>query len=117
VQWYEAVKRTQGSVETTSFGQLDNILDYGVYKISVTKSTKTVDDLVAVKLETKEKVLKTMYTLNELRDLESKLVLICGSKADARAKVDFYINVSVYTLICAPLVHNNIDWEWQTTIL
>ena len=58
-----------------------------------------------MKLNTpKDKVLKTFYNLDELRDLESKLVLITGSKAENRTEVDHYLNVSSL-LIYYPTYH------------
>lgn len=46
-----------------------------------------------------KKLLKTSYSLDDLRDLESKLVLITGSKAENRGEVDQFLNVRyMYTL-------------------
>ena len=88
------MKETQGSVETTSYGQMTNILKYGTYRVGFKKNAQTVHDLITVTLTQRyQKLIKTRYTLDELRDLESKLVLICGNKADARAEVDHYLNV------------------------
>ena len=103
LQWYQAVKETQGDVETTSYGQMGNILKYGRYRVGAppSKSPETVHDLISMKLNVKGKTLHKMsYSLDELRDLESKLVLICGNKADARAEVDHYLNVSLIS--CCP---------------
>ncbi len=38
---------------------------------------------------------KSRYSLDELRDLESKLVLITGTKAEHRHQVDQYLDVSL----------------------
>ena len=92
------MKETQGSVEVTSYGQMRNILRYGIYQIGVASQSKlpqSIHEVIFVKLNTpKDKVLKTFYSLDELRDLESKLVLITGSKAENRTEVDHYLNVS-----------------------
>lgn len=99
IEWYKSVKETQGSVETTSYGQMDNILKYGIYRVGFRKNSLTVHDLVSVTLKCKNKgdvLFKQHYSLEELRDLESKLVLICGDKAENRAEVDHYLNVSTY---------------------
>ena len=91
------MKETQGSVEVTSYGQMRNILKYGLYQIGVTiqsKSVSTIHDLISLKLIVRDKKLsKTSYNLDDLRDLESKLVLITGSKAENRTEVDYYLNV------------------------
>ena len=61
-----------------------------------------INDLISVKLIADDKQLgKTSYSVDDLRDLESKLVLITGSKAENRTEVDQYLDVSrnVYTSI------------------
>ena len=92
------MKETQGSVEVTSYGQMRNILRYGIYQIGVASQSKlpqNIHDVIFVKLNPRDKLLtKTSYNLDELRDLESKLVLITGSKAANRKEVDHYLNVS-----------------------
>ena len=91
------MKDTQGSVEVTSYGQMRNILKYGRYQVGVTIQSKpvhTIHDLISLKLIVRDKQLsKTSYNLDDLRDLESKLVLITGSKAENRTEVDHYLNV------------------------
>ncbi len=82
-------------METTSFGQMTNILKYGSYRVGFRKNAQTVHDLISVTLDQRcQKLVKAKYILDELRDLESKLVLICGNMADNRAEVDHYLNVS-----------------------
>ena len=79
-------------METTSYGQMSNILKYGIYEIGFKKN---VHGLISVSLSRHcQNLVKWKYTLDELRDLESKLVLICGNKAENRAEVDHYLNVS-----------------------
>ena len=93
------MKDTQGSVEVTSYGQMRNILQYGRYQVGTTVQSKPVHgihDLISLKLILRDKkVSKTLYNLDDLRDLESKLVLITGSKAENRTEVDHYLNVSI----------------------
>ena len=96
LEWYKSVKETQGSVEVTSIGQLNNIQKYGCYTISSgDKLFQTIYDIIEMKLEEQDKILpKHKYTLDELRDLESKLVLITSSNAENRKEVDLFLNVS-----------------------
>ena len=104
IGWYKSVKDTQGSVEVTSFGQMRNILMYGHFIIGTTLQSNVVYDiyhLISLKLVPRDKPLtKTSYNLEELRDLESKLVLITGSKAENRTEVDHYLNVSEFYAVC-----------------
>ena len=99
-------------MEVTSYGQMRNILKYGRYQIGTTiqsKAVHTIHDLISLKLCVKDKKLsKTSYNLDDLRDLESKLVLITGSKAENRTEVDHYLNVRtacVYGLVCKSMKH------------
>ena len=63
-----------------------------------------------MKLEERDKRLpKHKYTLDELRDLESKLVLITSSNAENRKEVDLFLNVSdfcVFVTIYSTLTFN-----------
>lgn len=102
IGWYKSIKDTQGSVEVTSFGQMRNILKYGHFIVGTTLQSRqvhSIHNLISLKLIPKDKyITKTSYNLDELRDLESKLVLITGSKAENRTEVDHYLNVSQYDL-------------------
>ena len=102
LEWYKSVKETQGSVEVTSFGQMNNILCYGCYTVGGErgKTVHSIHDIIHLKLEERDKHLpKKNYSLDELRDLESKLVLITGSKAENRAEVEQFLNVN-YKIMC-----------------
>ena len=99
VEWYKSVK---GSVEVASYGQMDNIFECGCYLVGgkqpMSVAGKILNDVIQLQLKEKniEKCLaKNKYSLEELRDLESKLVLITGKKAENRNKVDLFVNVSV----------------------
>ena len=100
LEWYKSVKKTQASVEVTSYGQMDRIFQYGCYTVGSGRSTVCKDYQEVISLSLKEKdrhLAKKRYNFDELRDLESKLVLITGSKAKNRAKVDTFIDVSSYS--------------------
>ncbi len=81
---------------------MTNILKYGAYKVGFRENSQTVHDLVSVTLTRRtrsyKKFFKWKYSLDELCDLESKLVLICGSKAKNREEVDHYLNVSLLSV-------------------
>ena len=74
-----------------------NILRYGCYNVGIStqsKSVHSIHDLIFLKLYPgDEQLTKTCYNLDELRDLESKLVLITGRKAENTVEVDHYLNV------------------------
>ena len=101
LEWYKSVKEIQGSVDVT-FGKMKNILIYGHYRVGA-KSTQTVHsihDMIHLKLENTGKQLpQNNFSLDDLRDLESELVLITGSKAENRKEVDQFLNVSNFLLL------------------
>ena len=76
---------------------MNNILCYGHYIIGGVKgkTVHSIHDVIHLKLEKSGRQFsKKSYSLDELRDLESKLVLITGSNAKNREQVEQYLNVS-----------------------
>ena len=99
IDWYKSVKETQGSVEVTSFGQMRNINQLGHYTIGLTRKGITISRAEVIRLRLVEtrgvkRLPKVHYTLDELRDLESKLVLITGRDSAERKEVDQFLHVS-----------------------
>ena len=97
LEWYKSVKDTQGSVEVTSFGKMRNVLRYGHYRVGFnsTQTVQSIHDMIHLNLVSTGKQLpQTNFSLDDLRDLESKLVLITGSKSENRKEVDQFLNVS-----------------------
>ena len=92
-----SVKDTQASVEGTSYGQMDNIFKYGCYTIGIwkpviCKSHREVIHLT-LKVNKEKQLVKRKYNLEEVRDLESKLVFITGRDANNRKMVELFIDV------------------------
>jgi len=108
LEWYRSVKETQDSVEFTSFGKMRNILAYGRYRVGAcsTQTVHSIHDMIHLKLEnTRKQLPKTSFSLDDLWDLESKLVLITGSKEENRKEVDQFLNVrkgqrNILELLC-----------------
>ena len=92
----------------TSFGQMETIQRCGHYTIAGKRDVAmhSIHDVITLTLKPQrgEKLLKTSYNLDELRDLESKLVLITGSKAENRAAVEQFLDVSVHNVLCKHLL-------------
>lgn len=99
LEWYKSVKGFQATVEVTAVSQMNNIFLYGCYAVGSTKSTicQSYHQVIHLSLKKSKDLTKHSYNLEELRDLESKLVLITGSKAEHREKVDIFNNVSFLT--------------------
>jgi len=93
------IKDTQGDIERTSVGQMENIQKYGSYMVGSSRpqTFQSIHQVIHLTLEERDKPLhKKSYSLDDLRDLESKLVLITGSKAENRKEVDQFLDVSDY---------------------
>lgn len=92
------MKDTQGSVEVTAYGQMDNIFEYGCYRIGMKelRICKSHNEVIylALKENREKRLAKKKYNLEELRDLESKLVLITGRNAEKRKRVELFLDVS-----------------------
>ena len=74
-----------------------NILQYGRYRVgsSSQQTAHSIHDMIHLKLENTGKQLpQTSFSLDDLRDLESKLMLITGSRSENRKEVDQFLNVS-----------------------
>ena len=104
IDWYKSVKATQGSVEVTSFGQMRNINRLGQYTVGSTKGGKSTSraDIVHLRLVETQKMTrlsKSHYTVDELRDLESKLVLITGRDSEEYSEVDHFLKVSLLNCV------------------
>ena len=73
---------------------MNNILAYGCYQIGSQRAQRTyhsIHDIIHVTLTEREKRLtKKYYSLNDLRDLESKLALIVGKNAENRTEVGLF---------------------------
>lgn len=84
-------------MKVTSFGQMDTIQSCGYYTIARQRDVaiSTIHDMIQLTLQCQpgKKLHKTTYCLDELRDLESKLVLITGSQAENRAAVEHFSDV------------------------
>ena len=86
-------------MEVTSFGQMRNINELGHYTVGSTKrgiSTNRAEVIHLRLVETSgmKRLPKVHYTLDDLRDLESKLVLITGRESQERNEVDQFLHVS-----------------------
>lgn len=81
---------------------MKNILKYGSYQVGTEgteQMAQTIHDVVHLRLECKERLPKSAYSLEELQQLESKLVLITGSMSKYVADVDKYRNVSTHMIV------------------
>lgn len=75
-----------------------NIIAYGSYEIGSLEKTILPSPSTAIKLRLKQsetkKMHKLQYSFDEVKDLESKLVLITGRESTERKEVDMFLRVS-----------------------
>ena len=101
LDWYKALNETTGSVEKTSFGKLKSINELGVYEIGSSRSKQVVskDDAVCLRLRKPEDGTTLpirRYSIDALKDLESKLVLITGANSKEKEAVQLFLNVCIH---------------------
>lgn len=81
-----------------------SINSLGVYEIGSIKPVQLMSRTEAVLVHLvkgegqKESLPKYKYTFDELRDLESKLVLIAGQQSPERKEVDQFLDVSLFII-------------------
>ena len=89
-------------MEVTSYGQMNNINRYGSYTIgSGRKNIHTSrSQVIRLTLSGSEKRLpKVNYSLDDLSDLESKLVLITGRESSEIKDVEMFLQVCVLSSV------------------
>ena len=102
IEWYQSVKETQGSVEVTSYGQMNNIYRYGSYTIGSCMKGVHTNQSQVIRLElteTDKSLPKKNYSLDDLSDLESKLVLITGRDSSEADEVQVFLQVCVFVCV------------------
>ena len=99
------MKEAQGSVEVTSFGQMRNINSYGTYEIGLLKKEILTSRSTAIQLKIRQskgkRIHKLQYSLDDVTDLESKLVLITGRESEEKKEVDMFLKVSLCNHACS----------------
>lgn len=104
LDWYKHIKQNIGSVEQSSFKQLEHIQSHGQYSVSSAAkrsfSRVQIQDVVQLNILPEDAyAIKRQYTLDELRDLESRLILVTSQEAKNRKDVDQFIHVSLMFLL------------------
>ncbi|CAB4025761.1 Hypothetical predicted protein, partial [Paramuricea clavata] len=128
--WLKQIKESHGSVALTTMVQVEAINSSGVYYIAdneKTKESKHVDSelclenlvsLVVPKDEIKNRDEK-IYSLEEIKDVQSKLMLIAGKAESGKDEVDQFNQVfegilrvsKLYLQLCEVGEINYITWK------
>ena len=96
LEWLKGVEKSHGSVAKSSLMEAKAINERGVYRVGcvsedIEKSieTLTLGAVIQLKLPTNEKRL----TLDDLKDLQSKLMLIAAKASHGKEDVDRFVDV------------------------
>ena len=87
MQWYVSKGELQGSVEKGAVKELDDINNFGKYKMERLKETGMYE--VSLVVSAQAEMIEKHYCLNDLQELESKLVLItreCSDWAESKKR-------------------------------
>ena len=94
---FEAMKKSLGSVEITSFSQVEEINSRGKYTVecqSETDSPHEISDCIYLNIgsEVGGKTEPKRRSLSDLQDLQSKLILISGPNSERRSEVNVFVD-------------------------
>ena len=96
LEWLKGLEKSHGSVAKSFLMEAKAINEHGVYLVGcvsedVEKSieTLTLDAVIRLKLPADEK----RFTLDDLKDLQSKLMLIAAKASHGKEDVDRFVEV------------------------
>ena len=94
VEWFKNIKNTHGDVEVNTLEELKLILSDGEFYIGSKKKEafNLISDVISLQIKTQGTA--KHYTLEQLQDLESRLVLFAGQRAEM-SDVQKFLIVSV----------------------
>ena len=106
--WFKQIKESHGSVALTTMVQVEAINSSGVYHIADTDLTKEIkrtnkhDELcleslvcLVVPEDVRKEREKKIYTWEEIKDVQSKLMLIAGKAESGKEEVDHFNQVCI----------------------
>ena len=103
------MKATQGSFKVTLISKVNDINQWGEYKICSSEEIPLLFIGDAIKLTIhRPNAVKQEYSLDDLQDLESKLVLITDKHTVGKVETDKFLNVcmNLYILVYYLDVYN-----------
>ena len=107
--WYIQVKEeSEESVEAAAYSQMCKIKEFGDYKIGSAKEVHyDIHEVFSLEVRDQKRCERS-YTLAELQELQSKLLLTTKSDTDKRKFVDAFSDVSVvYIFEVELIIHVN----------
>ena len=108
LSWLKQIKESHGSVALTTMVQVEAINSSGVFYIAEPKTKKdsvglelcleNVVRLVVPENESKDREEK-VYSLEEIKDVQSKLMLIAGKADSGKEEVDQFNQVCIFVML------------------
>ena len=102
MEWLQSVKTSHGSVAMSSLMEAQTINEQGIYHVgcedessSIVPEHLTLDSVVQLTLPTGENGKSKEYSLDNLKDLQSKLMLIAAKASQGKEEVDRFVDVSL----------------------
>jgi len=102
MEWLQSVKTSHGSVAMSSLMEAQTINEHGIYRVgcgdeslSVVPEQLTLDNVIQLTLPTGENGEGKEYLLDNLKDLQSKLMLIAAKASHGKEQVDRFVDVSL----------------------
>jgi hypothetical protein len=128
IDWYKGLKNSQGDVQLTTLQELEEIRKNGRFVVGVPKSVYTtscdfkISNMLSLCFDdTCPKItLKKTYNLENIQDLESRLVLIAGQSSENNEKMLEFLNVFHAVMILTDTLIKlqeqgcikYIGWQW-----
>ena len=104
MEWLQSVKTSHGSVAMSSLMEAQSIIEQGIYCIgcldeivtsSIVMEELTPDNVIQLTVRKGENGNSKDYTVDDLKDLQSKLMLIAGKASQGKEDVDRFVDVSL----------------------
>lgn len=102
MEWLQSVKTSHGSVAMSSLMEAQTINEHGIYRVgcenessSIVLEQLTLDSVIQLTLPTGENGKSKEYSLDNVKDLQSKLMLIAAKASQGKEEVDRFVDVSL----------------------
>ena len=115
--WLKQVKESHGSVALTTMAQVEAINSSGIYHIADSEKSKDIkcftsgvklclENTVCLVIPEEKNREEKIYSLEEIKDVQSKLMLIAGKAENGKEEVDQFNEVCLRTSVHPIEVHN-----------
>ena len=112
---YKSIQEMLSSVENTTFNQIQAVTNNGEYIVMVPRGRipSTISELIMVVIQGggNSQAVKTAYSLDDLKDLQSKLALIRGNITDPKIEhiASAFWQVCIHNILLSiPHVHVHV---------